>query len=69
MWARNEQESTIGLIFALDELSTTLIKSGVHGTEHGSDYRTIETTCEDLYADSREWSVPHLPRVPGVPVR
>jgi endonuclease/exonuclease/phosphatase family metal-dependent hydrolase len=43
-WARNGQESTIDLIFASEELATTLIKCGVYGIEHRSDYRAIETT-------------------------
>src|SRR3981189_1726231 len=43
-WARNGQQSTIDLILASDELAATLIKSGVHEVEHGSDHRAIETT-------------------------
>ena len=42
--ARNRQESTIDLIFASDELATTLIQCRVYGIEHGLDYRAIETT-------------------------
>ena len=40
-WARNGQESTIDLIFASDELATTLLKCGVYDIEHGSDHRAI----------------------------
>jgi endonuclease/exonuclease/phosphatase family metal-dependent hydrolase len=43
-WARNGQESTVDLIFASDELATTLIQCRAHGIEHGSDHRAIETT-------------------------
>jgi exonuclease III len=43
-WARNRQESTIDLIFASEELATMLIQCRVHGIEHGSDHRAIETT-------------------------
>ena len=36
----------IDLIFASYELSTTLIKCGVHEVEHGSDHRANETTFD-----------------------
>ena len=45
-WARNGQESTIDLIFASYELSTRLVKCGIHEVEHGSDHRAIETTFD-----------------------
>ena len=45
-WARDRQESTIDLIFASEELSTTLIKCGLHEVEHGSDHRAIETVFD-----------------------
>ena len=43
-WARNGQQSTIDLVLASDQLAASLIKCGVHGVEHGSDHRAIETT-------------------------
>jgi exonuclease III len=42
-WARNEQESTIDLVFASQDLAATLVKCAVHEVEHGSDHRAIIT--------------------------
>ncbi|KAJ5297274.1 uncharacterized protein N7443_008167 [Penicillium atrosanguineum] len=36
-------ESTIDLVLASDKLTDSMLKCGVHGTEHGSNHRTIET--------------------------
>ena len=42
-WQRGDQESTIDLILASEELAATVLRCGIHGTEHGSDHRAMET--------------------------
>ena len=39
-------ESTIDLVLASENLTDSMIKCAVHGTEHGSDHRTIETVFD-----------------------
>jgi hypothetical protein len=40
------QESTIDLILVSDELAATVIRCGIHGTEHGSGHKVIETVLD-----------------------
>ena len=42
-WQRGDQESTIDLILASEELAGTVLRCDIHDTEHGSDHRAIET--------------------------
>ena len=42
-WQNGDRESTIDLMLASDELAATVLKCGIHNTEHGSDHRAIET--------------------------
>jgi hypothetical protein len=42
-WNNRNYETTIDLALASEELATSTIKCAIHGTEHGSDYRTIKT--------------------------
>ncbi|KAJ5101078.1 hypothetical protein N7456_007130 [Penicillium angulare] len=39
-------ESTIDLVLASDNLADLMTKCAIHGTEHGSDHRTIETVVD-----------------------
>jgi hypothetical protein len=39
-------ESTIDLALASENLTDSMIKCAVHGTEHGSDHGTIETVFD-----------------------
>ncbi|KAJ5264619.1 hypothetical protein N7505_007412 [Penicillium chrysogenum] len=45
-------ESTIDLALASDNLTDSMIKCAIHGTEHGSDHRAIETVFD------APWSAP-----------
>lgn len=45
-------ESTIDLVLASDNLTDLMIKCAIHGTEHGSDHRAIETVFD------APWSAP-----------
>jgi endonuclease/exonuclease/phosphatase family metal-dependent hydrolase len=45
-WQLGNQESTIDLVMASEELATSVVKCTVHTTEHGSDHRAIETTFD-----------------------
>ena len=45
-------ESTIDLALASDNLTNSMIKCAIHGTEHGSDHRAIETVFD------APWSAP-----------
>jgi hypothetical protein len=45
-------ESTIDLVLASDNLTESMIKCAIHGTEHGSDHRAIETVLD------APWSAP-----------
>jgi endonuclease/exonuclease/phosphatase family metal-dependent hydrolase len=45
-WQRGNHESTIDLVLASEELATSVVKCTIHGTEHGSDHRAIETTFD-----------------------
>ena len=40
------QESTIDFILVSDELAATMIHCRIHETEHGSDYKAIETVFD-----------------------
>lgn len=42
-WQAGRYGSTIDLVLASEELIEAVIRCRVHGTEHGSDHRTIET--------------------------
>lgn len=42
-WEKGAQTSTIDLTFASHKLASSLIRCGIHPTEHGSDHRAIET--------------------------
>ncbi|KAJ6114152.1 hypothetical protein N7512_007597 [Penicillium capsulatum] len=39
-------ESTIDLVLASEDLTDSVVKCAAHGTEHGSDHRTIETVFD-----------------------
>lgn len=45
-WHGGGHETTIDLSLASEELATTTIKCVLHGTEQGSDHRTIETVFD-----------------------
>ncbi|KAH7464563.1 hypothetical protein FOMA001_g17543 [Fusarium oxysporum f. sp. matthiolae] len=45
-WQSGDYETTIDLVLASEELADTDIKCAIHGTEHGSDHRTIETAFD-----------------------
>ena len=45
-WQQGNQESTIDLVLASEELATSVVKCAIHTTEHGSDHRAIETTFD-----------------------
>lgn len=45
-WSKGDQETTIDLILASEELASTLMRCTIHPTEHGSDHRAIETTFD-----------------------
>ena len=46
-WSDGESETTIDLVLASDELvATTMVKCAIHGTEHGSDHRAINTAFD-----------------------
>lgn len=41
-----DHESTIDLVLASENLTGSMVKCAVHGTEHGSDHRAIETVFD-----------------------
>lgn len=45
-WQGGEYESTIDLILASEEQAASTVKCAIHGTEHGSDHRAIETAFD-----------------------
>ncbi|KAF6527788.1 hypothetical protein HZS61_008090 [Fusarium oxysporum f. sp. conglutinans] len=45
-WQSGDYDTTIDLVLASEELADTNIKCAIHGTEHGSDHRTIETAFD-----------------------
>ncbi|KAH7464218.1 hypothetical protein FOMA001_g17818 [Fusarium oxysporum f. sp. matthiolae] len=45
-WQGRNYETTIDLVLASEELADATINCAVHGTEHGSDHRTIETVFD-----------------------
>ncbi|KAF6515789.1 hypothetical protein HZS61_004530 [Fusarium oxysporum f. sp. conglutinans] len=45
-WQSGDYETTIDLAMASEELADANIKCAIHGTEHGSDHRTIETVFD-----------------------
>ena len=50
-WQNGDRESTIDIMLASDELAATVLKCDVHGTEHGSDHRAIETEFDVALPD------------------
>jgi len=45
-WRGGDHETTIDLVLASKELEDATLKCTVHGTEHGSDHRTLETVFD-----------------------
>ena len=45
-WQGGQYETTIDLVLASEELAASMIKCSIHGTEHGSDHRAIETVFD-----------------------
>ncbi|KAJ0131146.1 Ubiquitin conjugation factor E4 [Fusarium oxysporum f. sp. albedinis] len=45
-WQSGDYETTIDLVLASEELADANIKCAIHGIEHGSDHRTIETVFD-----------------------
>ncbi|KIM96747.1 hypothetical protein OIDMADRAFT_32665 [Oidiodendron maius Zn] len=43
-WRSGSRETTIDLVLASEELAISVVRCRAHATEHGSDYRAIETT-------------------------
>ena len=42
-WSGGDFETTVDLVLASEDLATSTVKCAIHGTEHGSDHRAIET--------------------------
>src|SRR6478609_4821377 len=42
-WSSREFEITVDLVLASADLASSTVKCMIHGTEHGSDHRAIET--------------------------
>jgi hypothetical protein len=47
-------ESTINLVLALENLTDSVVKCAIHGTEHGSDHRAIETVLNVPFLVSKQ---------------
>jgi hypothetical protein len=45
-WQGGRHETTIDLVLASEELAASIVKCLIHGTEHGSDHRAIETVFD-----------------------
>jgi ribonuclease HI/exonuclease III len=45
-WQGGEYETTIDLVLASEELMASTVKCAIHGTEHGSDHRAIDTVFD-----------------------
>jgi hypothetical protein len=45
-WQGGDDESTIDLVLASEELAASMVKCKVHETDHGSDHRAIETILD-----------------------
>lgn len=45
-WQGGDYESTIDLVLASENLTDSMVKCTIHGTEHGSDHRAIETVFD-----------------------
>ena len=45
-WQGGEYETTIDLVLASEELTASTERCSVHGTDHGSDHRAIETVFD-----------------------
>jgi ribonuclease HI len=45
-WQGGEHETTIDLVLASEELTASTVRCLIHGTEHGSDHRAIETVFD-----------------------
>jgi exonuclease III/ribonuclease HI len=47
-WHGGKYDTTIDLVLASAELADSMVKCAIHGTEHGSDHRAIETVFDTL---------------------
>ena len=47
-WHGGDYDTTIDLVLASADLADTTVKCAIHGTEHGSDHRAIETVFDTL---------------------
>ncbi|KAL0929627.1 zinc knuckle [Colletotrichum truncatum] len=47
-WQGEDHASTVDLVLASEGPTNSLIRCAIHGTEHGSDHRTIETIVDSL---------------------
>ena len=47
-WCGRDFKTTIDLVLASEELKDVTVKCVIYGTEHGSDYCTIETVFDVL---------------------
>ncbi|KAI7758726.1 hypothetical protein LZL87_014387 [Fusarium oxysporum] len=45
-WSSGEFETIVDLVLASADLASSTIKCIIHGTEHGSDHRAIETELD-----------------------
>ena len=45
-WQKGPHASTIDLVLASEEMARSVLKCDLHGTEHGSDHRAIETAFD-----------------------
>jgi hypothetical protein len=45
-WYSSEYDITIDLVLVSEELRESAVKCRIYSTEHGSDYRTIESTFD-----------------------
>jgi 3'(2'),5'-bisphosphate nucleotidase len=47
-WHGRDYETTIDLVLASEELTTSMVKCAIYRTEHGSDHRAIDTVFDAL---------------------
>ena len=45
-WHGGDYDTTIDLVLASEELTASTVKCAIHGTEHGSDHRAIDTVFD-----------------------
>jgi ribonuclease HI len=45
-WSGRDFETTVDLVLASEELTASMVKCAIHGTEHGSDHRAIDTVFD-----------------------